>query len=263
MHIKVFTVAALIALLNTACVSGAGPKRNSINTFLQESERPDLVALLPQPPSDNSPAAQADRVISEQYLTLVNTPRWDMAIQDAAMRYPGGAAAFSCAAGLPLSAETTPLTMKLMSGTAIEIAMSTRAPKQHFQRPRPFMVNGAPVCTPSGMKFLQKDGSYPSGHSAAGWVWGLLLAEMLPEKSDALVQRGRQFGQSRAVCNVHWQSDIDQGRIAGSVLLARLRGSAGFRAALDAARDELMTVKAKNLPLDRDCAAEAAALALE
>ena len=231
--------------------------------FLHESERPDMVTLLPQPPAKDSPAAEADRLASERFLKLMNTARWDQAIQDAAMRYPGGSAVFTCAAGLPLSDDTTPLTMKLMSTTAIEVAMSTRAPKKHFQRPRPFMVNGEPVCTPTGMKYLQKDGSYPSGHSAAGWVWGLLLAELLPENTNALVQRGRQFGQSRAVCNVHWQSDIEQGRIAGSLLLARLHGNADFRAALADARDELTAVAAKNLPLGRDCAAEAAALALE
>ena len=263
MNVKVIVSITAIALTSAACVSAPTSKAPGVIAYLQESERPDLVTLLPPPPADGSPAALADRDASENFLTLMNTARWDLAIQDAAMRHPGGAASFSCAAGIPLSDDTTPLTMKLMSATAIEIAMSTRAPKKHFQRPRPFMANGELVCTPSGMKYLQKDGSYPSGHSAAGWAWGLLFAELLPEQADALVQRGRAFGQSRAVCNVHWQSDIEQGRIVGSAMVARLRGNEEFRAALAATRDELTAARAKDLPMDRDCGAEAAALALE
>jgi acid phosphatase (class A) len=64
------------------------------------------------------------------------------------------------------------------------------------------------------------------------------------------------------VCNVHWQSDVTQGRVIGATLVARLHASADFRADLEAAREEIAAVRAKGLPPDRDCEAEAKALSL-
>jgi acid phosphatase (class A) len=105
---------------------------------------------------------------------------------------------------------------------------------------------------------LRKDGSYPSGHSAIGYGWGLILAELFPDRASRLVARGRAFGDSRRVCNVHWLSDVEEGRIAAAATVARLHADAYFRKDLDAARAELAGAK----PVTRDCAAEAAALAL-
>lgn len=259
---KQVLVTLLIAIGLAACVSK--PEKQIVRTgaFLDETEQPNLVALLPPPPAAGSPAAEADQIASEAFLKLMDTPRWDIAILDAAMRAPGGATVFSCAANIPISEETTPLTMRVLRNTGIDIAMATRAPKKHYQRKRPFMTNEQPVCTPSGLRFLQKDGSYPSGHSSAGWAWGLLLAELIPDKADALVERGWHFGQSRAVCNVHWQSDIEQGRIVGSAIVAKLHSNRAFRAAMADARDELAKVRSQNLPVGRDCENEATALAM-
>ncbi len=257
---KNFTAILLLGLSLTGCTGTPEKPAVRSGSFLEKSARPDLVALLPPPPAEGSPAAAADQVASEKFLQYMNTPRWELAILDAAMREPGGATVFSCAAGLPITEATTPLTLRVLRNTAIDIAMTTSAPKKHYQRKRPFMLNQQPVCTPSGMKYLQKDGSYPSGHSSAGWAWGLLLAELLPERADALLQRGWHFGQSRGVCNVHWQSDIEQGRMVGAMLVARLHGIAEFRAAMDAAREELLQLSRQNPPIDRDCAAEARAL---
>lgn len=73
--------------------------------------------------------------------------------------------------------------------------------------------------------------------------------------------RGRSFGESRLVCNVHWQSDILEGRFMGAATVARLHANADFREDIEIARAELAAVRAKGLPPGRDCAAEADALA--
>lgn len=244
----------LLAIAGTAACAAAPPAGpRPVGAFLSETQRPDLVALLPAPPGEGTEAAAADRQASEQALQLANTERWDMAVFDAAMRAPGGAAVFSCAAGLPLGAAETPLTWSLLRSVAIDVALTTAAPKRAYQRARPFTWNGEPVCTPDGLKVLLKDGSYPSGHAATGWAWGLILAELAPDRADAILQRGHAYGQSRVVCNVHWQSDVDQGRVAGTAIVARLHGDAEFREQLDAARDELDKARRKDLGLDRGC----------
>ena len=122
------------------------------------------------------------------------------------------------------------------------------------------MINDAPICTPDRRERLTKDGSYPSGHTAVGWAWALILTEIVPERSGPLLARGMAYGQSRVICNVHWQSDVDEGRIIGAAVVARLHTDPAFRADLDAAKAELDAVRARGLPPTNDCTAEDAAL---
>jgi acid phosphatase (class A) len=81
--------------------------------------------------------------------------------------------------------------------------------------------------------------SYPSGHSLWGYSMALVLAAMLPEKRDAILARGRQFGWSRVVGGVHWPSDVAGGRIAAVAMIERLGRDPGFRHDLDGATAEL------------------------
>ncbi len=77
--------------------------------------------------------------------------------------------------------------------------------------------------------------SYPSGHSSIGWAWALVLTEVAPDRGDLLLQRGRAFSQSRAICGAHWQSDIEAGRLVGSATVARMHASPVFLAQMDTA----------------------------
>jgi acid phosphatase (class A) len=54
---------------------------------------------------------------------------------------------------------------------------------------------------------------------------------------------------------------VIEGRFLGAATVARLHADPTFLADLDAAKAELAAVRAKALPPQRDCAAEAAALA--
>lgn len=109
---------------------------------------------------------------------------------------------------------------------------------------------------------LRGDGSYPSGHSAIGWAWALVLSELAPEQQNALLARGLAFGQNRVICGVHWQSDVNAGRSIGASVPPRLHTNADFQAQLAAAKRELNDARAKGLLPTRDCNAEAAALAV-
>ena len=88
-----------------------------------------------------------------------------------------------------------------------------------------------------------------------------------PERANALIQRGHAFAQSRAICGVHWQSDVQAGMLVGAGVVAQLHNNADFNAQLGAARQEVAAARANNAnnatnaTLAQDCAAEAAALA--
>jgi acid phosphatase (class A) len=122
-------------------------------------------------------------------------------------------------------------------------------------------VNKAPSCTPDEEKFLKMNGSYPSGHTAVGWAWALILGEIAPERIDQILARGRVFGESRVVCNVHWQTDVVEGRFLGAGIVSILHADPTFCADLEAAKVELAAIRAKGLEPLRDCAAENAAIA--
>ena len=75
----------------------------------------------------------------------------------------------------------------------------------------------------------------------------------MPERTNAILQRGYAYGQSRVVCNVHWQSDVDQGRVAGTAIIASLHGDDEFREQLDAARDEIDKYDRFDSDANQDC----------
>ncbi|MCG2601876.1 MAG: phosphatase PAP2 family protein, partial [Achromobacter sp.] len=95
---------------------------------------------------------------------------------------------------------------------------------------------------------------------AAGWAWALVLAEVNPERANRLLRRGLEFGQSRVICNAHWQSDVDAGRTMGAATVALLRDNAEFVADLNGARQEVRAMQAAGSAPGLDCAAEEAAL---
>ena len=229
--------------------------------YLPDDARPNSLALIPPPPAKGSAAMALDQAISKDMLSLQNTPRWTLARDDADLMFPHAATLFSCAMDAPVTKQDTPHLYRLLRRTLADAGLSTYTAKNHYQRNRPFMVNKQPTCTPDDEKHLRKDGSYPSGHAAIGWAWALILSEVSPQQTDAILSRGREFGKSRMVCNVHWNSDVAEGIFMGSAAVARLHANSDFQTDLATAKLELAAVRAKGLKPDRDCALEAAALA--
>ena len=81
--------------------------------------------------------------------------------------------------------------------------------------------------------------SYPSGHSAFGTVCAILLADMVPEKEAALFARGLDFAHSRMVLGAHFPSDLEGGRLTGTVGAELLMQNASFQRDFAMARKSL------------------------
>ncbi|WP_303748184.1 acid phosphatase [Stenotrophomonas pigmentata] len=253
--------AVLSACSSTPTLPSAGKdSSNKVVGYLVGSAIPDSLALSPAPPAPGSVAAQLDEAVASQAMNMRGSARFVQAHTDADLSFPAGADQFSCALGVAVTAKTTPVLYSLLERSRIDASAATKAAKTHYQRPRPFMVNTAPTCTPDDEEGLRKSGSYPSGHTSIGWAWGLILSEIDPEHATALIERGRNYGHSRLVCNVHWYSDVQQGQFMGAATVARLHDNPAFVADLAKAREELGHARTLNLPLPRDCAAETAAL---
>jgi len=228
--------------------------------YLDPETLPNSLALIPPPPAAGSAALAHDEAVSRRSLVLRGTPRWDLAANDAELMFPEAAGTFSCALDIAITEKDTPHLYMLLRRTLADAGLSTYTAKNNYQRQRPFMVNQAPICTPDEEALLRKDGSYPSGHTAIGWAWALILTEIAPDRADAILARGRAFGESRIVCNVHWHSDVLEGRFMGAAAVARLHADPAFQADLESAKTEYANAQAKGDAPLRDCQAETEAL---
>src|SRR5450830_465705 len=202
--------------------------------YLAPSALPNSLAMVPPVPAADSSALMLDKEISRRSFLLRDTARWALANSDANLSFPHAAGTFSCALNSPVSEAATPRLYKLLRRTLADLGGSPYAAKIHYNRARPFIWNQEPICTPNDQAMLAKDGSYPSGHAAAGWGWALILAELSPAQSDAILLRGLSFDESRNVCNVHWHSDVVQARNVAAGTVARLHADDDFRADLGA-----------------------------
>ena len=229
--------------------------------YLRMEEQLDSKVFVLPSPAEDSAMQDMDTAWANAMQDLRGTARWDLAAHDADLHFPVPADVFQCALGIPVSSDDTPALYMLLWRTLTDIGLSPYAAKNAYQRERPFMVREETTCTPQDEEALRKDGSYPSGHTAVGWGWALILTELAPERAEALLARGRAFGESRNVCNAHWYSDVVAGRMTGAAAVAKLHSNNEFKAAMQSAREDIARAREQGLEPTVDCEAEAEALA--
>ncbi|SDH63836.1 acid phosphatase [Propionivibrio dicarboxylicus] len=229
-----------------------GGRPDHVIGYLQPDRIPDSRTFLPAPPTQDSAAFAADEAAYRRTRTLRDTPRWTLAQADAELRFPQAAGAFSCALGQTISVQETPHLAALLSRLRADVALTGAGAKKHFQRQRPYLAHGDTSCTPEEK---HKADSFPSSHAAIGWAWALMLAELAPERRDVLLKRGLAFGDSRVICGVHWQSDVDAGRLVGAAAFSLLHAEAEFVRQMRFAAREIRPPQAGQAPT-AECATE-------
>ena len=237
-------------------------KHGLLEGYLPPDSVPDSLRLLPPPPGKGSLAYDLDVANAESTFPLRGRARWEVAAIDANLHFPEAAAIYSCTLGIPITKDGTPRLYTLLQRTLSDAGLATYKAKNNYQRPRPFMVNGKSICTPDEEEMLRGDGSYPSGHTAAGWAWALILSEIAPERRDAILARGVEYGKSRYMCNVHWLSDVQASQVIASGTVAQLHNDPVFRADLRAARAEVQAMRRQGLSPNGDCDLERRAFQL-
>ncbi|HEX3699150.1 MAG TPA: phosphatase PAP2 family protein [Phenylobacterium sp.] len=198
----------------------------------------DGAEIIGPPPAPDSPLGEADRQVYRADRAFAGTPRWRLAQRDDDLWQGGAVHRFACALGEAIDARTTPVTYRLLQRVELDVRTVGTPPKDHYNRTRPLIGDDLPVCVPRG-DWMRTNASYPSGHAMTGWAWGLILGELEPAKASAMAAAGREIGQSRVICGVHYPSDVDAGRELGAAMVARLHGHADFQSDLAAARAEL------------------------
>ena len=82
-------------------------------------------------------------------------------------------------------------------------------------------------------------GSYPSGHATFGWLTGIVLADMIPERRDEIMARAREFGLNRVIGGAHFPSDIEAGRILAAICAVEMGNNPAFLADFAEAKREV------------------------
>ena len=198
-----------------------------------------LPNLLPPPLAAGSAAAQRDlqAVLAVQHSRSTE----DMAAAKADAEH--SVFRFADAIGLTMPASSLPKTATFFERVARFDKGEVKQAKAYWQRPRPSMVS----TEVHPLSKEKSDGwSYPSGHATFGYTTAVLLANMLPEKRAQIFTRADLYAQHRVVMGAHFPSDVEAGKLAGTVLADEVLHDAQWQADYNMARSELR--KALELP---------------
>lgn len=249
-------LAAMLALVVAGCAASPAPVpafwtgfRDHPHGYLVAEGAPNAANFLPPPPAAGSLREQHDIALYRSTRAMAGTSRWDQARADNEIETPSAPRIFAEALGITFTPEAMP-TLTLLLGRMLGDleTIQTPAKRGHF-RPRPFVTEPADTCfTPE--PWLASSGSYPSGHTALGWAWALVLAEMAPDRADAILARGLDYGDSRMICGVHYASDVEAGRIVGAAMVAALKADPAFRADFAEGARELARVRSRAPSID-------------
>jgi acid phosphatase (class A) len=225
--------------------------------YLTAAGWPDAAKILPPAPTTGSAREAQDQKVFTETRALQGGPRWALAQNDVPTMPAAMLRNFSCAVGADLTAEKAPKLVAMLTRVGMDMGGQVASVKDVFKRPRPYLISEGPICVDK-VPALAASPDYPSGHSTWGWSVALILAELAPDRSTAILSRGRAYGESRVVCGVHSVSAVDAGRTNGAALVATLHGDPQFRADLEAARAELAALRqTPAAPETQSCSVEA------
>jgi len=199
----------------------------------------DLAALLPPPPAAGSPAARRDL----QGVLAVQAHRTPAEIAAAQADRLHSVFRYADVFGASFTPQQLPRTAAFFARVVAYDKGEVKTVKAFWHHPRPVLVSHA--VHPLSQE-QPDDWSYPSGHSTLGYTEAVLLANMVPERRAAIFTRADLYAHHRIVMGVHYPSDVEAGRLAGTVLGGRLLDDPAWQADYAAARAELR--KALALP---------------
>jgi acid phosphatase (class A) len=201
----------LLTLLLVLGLSSIGFSAESVEqpNYLSPSTV-DLVHILAPPPPVDSAAGKADL----QAVLEAQRTRTQAEVASAQADAQISVFRFADVIGSGFKPENLPFTTMFFNRISADSKQVIIAAKAYFNRPRPFV-------TDSKVQPIVKEpanASYPSGHATFAYTDGIILANMLPERAPAIFDRAQVYAHNRVVGGVHYPTDVEAGRISGSVI---------------------------------------------
>jgi acid phosphatase (class A) len=227
--LMVYTCPCLAADSMASAPAVAESESKGVLNFLKPGQIEASVILAP-PPLINSPeqAAEMDEV-HKVYGSA------DQADKDAAYgEKKFSVYNFATEVGAFFTATNLPKTTAFFEKVQIDAETVTDQGKDHFKRPRPFttdpsLANGK----------LEKSFSYPSGHSTESMVLALVLADLVPDRAEAIIGHARTIGWHRVQIARHYPSDIFVGRTLARNIAREFKSSEEFQKEFAEAKKEI------------------------
>ena len=191
----------------------------------------DLTMILPPPPANDSAQTKAEL---GEVLTLQVTRTPEMAAS-AVADSEENVWRFANVMGPNFNKEKLPKFSAFFDRVVETEGAVVDPAKDVWKRPRPHQLSDLvkPVVK------LSSSGSWPSGHATVGTMMGIILADMVPEKRAEIMARAAEYAHNREVGGIHYASDVEMGKISGSVIAAILLSRPDFKAEYEVARSEL------------------------
>lgn len=207
-------MAGTIARLAAALVAVAGLAGANVALaadYYMNPAQVDLIHILAPPPAPDSAQGKADLqcvLDAQRHRTLAEGKSVQADVQLSVFR-------FADVMGPAFQPENLPFASQFFARTLADDADAIGPAKSYFNRPRPSFANHEvkPVVSAT-MAY----GAYPSGHATFAYGTAILLAEMVPEKAVVIFERADQYAKNRVIGGVHYPTDIEAGRISGSVI---------------------------------------------
>jgi acid phosphatase (class A) len=213
----------LAAMLVVACVAAADP------VFIKPADV-DWQSILSGPPASGSDTEKTEIATILQW----QNKRTASDIARCKSEEDVTPFIFSDVLGDKFVEKDLPETATLLKQVQGDIKGFTALAKAKWERKRPpYADDRIHPCVP-----IEENGSYPSAHAVRGVVWSRILAEMFPDKKDALLKRGLLMGEDRVIAGIHFPSDVEAGQKLGDAIADKLLADPKFKPSMAAAKDE-------------------------
>lgn len=191
--------------------------------------------VLPLPPARESDAETLELAEVKATIAAASAERRERAAWDGEHEDPS---AFNAVMGRDLA--RLPATWELLVTVQDEAYALTSRAKEAFARQRPYSIDaGVQTCTKVEPGKAAK--SYPSGHAAVGYSVGWVLARLVPDHAPYILERARDYAESRVVCGVHFRSDVEASHVLATLVAERLIADPRLADQVAKARAELAT----------------------
>jgi acid phosphatase (class A) len=229
-------MALILALALAASGPAAQPSWAQDGTLQVLSARDaDSLRLIPPPPPRGSPAEAAE-LAELRDIQVHRTPerlaqaQWDQDHQNWTM--------YVSTLGPRFNLAQLPATARVLTAVQHDNTLVVDRAKAVFARLRPWAAD--PTIRGCALKSTADPmSSYPSGHTDVGYALGVVLADLIPDKAQAILARAQDYAYSRMVCGMHYRSDTTSAEALATALTLQMLHNPKLQPDLEAARAEL------------------------
>jgi acid phosphatase (class A) len=238
-HWRPLVIAAILVAVplradDTTVQPGQPVQSNHLHYLI--GKKPDAFALLAPPPLPGSPEQAAD--LEEVRTVYHAATSGDVAAAYSEKKF--NVFNFTPAIGDFFVPEKFPKTRTFFKRVQTDAETITDNAKNFYKRPRPYTIDPSLA---NGK--LEKSFSYPSGHSTESMVLALVLADLFPDKRDAIIAEARSIGWHRVQIARHYPTDIYAGRVLAQAIVKQMIKSDAFQQDFAEAKAEIAAAPAK------------------